>query len=176
MEINNPARVNFWTFSISEPRLHLVNKTHFSNFCERSELDKTEFKLGRSWGFSYKALLRDWAGIPSCLVYNPPKTPLPTSYTPPTTPNNIPLSTKKPLQSTQDPLPTPYQPPTKQPTYLHQETSTAPQNYLYLPLNDNPHPSTLPPSTFLSNPTPITSNTNLPPPPSLPTPILHPYS
>ena len=47
-------------------RLHLVNQTHFSNFCEGSELGKTEFKLGRSWGFRYKALLRDWAGIPSC--------------------------------------------------------------------------------------------------------------
>ena len=41
---------------------------HFSNFWERSELGKTEFKVSPSWGFSYEALLRDWAGIPSCLA------------------------------------------------------------------------------------------------------------
>ena len=41
-----------------------------------SELGKNEFELGRSWGFSYEALLRDWAGIQSCLA---PSCPAPWS-------------------------------------------------------------------------------------------------
>ena len=31
---------------VGQPKLHLVNQTHFSKVCERLELGKTEFKLG----------------------------------------------------------------------------------------------------------------------------------
>ena len=61
-------KLQTYVYFVGQPRLHLVNQTHFSNFCERSDLGKTEFKLGRSWGFSNEALLWHWAGIPSCPV------------------------------------------------------------------------------------------------------------
>ena len=54
-------------YFVGHPMLHFVNPTHFSNFCERSRLGKTEFKLGRYRGFRYEVLLKDCAGILSCL-------------------------------------------------------------------------------------------------------------
>ena len=61
---NNHLLTDFSSF-VRQSRLHRVNETGFSFFCESSEFGNTEFELGRSWGLGYKAVLRVWVGVPS---------------------------------------------------------------------------------------------------------------
>ena len=50
---------------VRQPRLHRVYEAGIQGFCESSEFGRTEFRLGRTWGFGLEVCLRDWVGVPS---------------------------------------------------------------------------------------------------------------